>query len=740
MAAEQMKKVTGHLTCPICYEFYKKPKYLPCYHSYCEECLVKLVVQSNITCPECRKTSVIPSRGVKQLPNNFFINRLLDEVALKRKVEGEEEAKCDLCFRGDAVEVLCLDCGAFLCSRCFDNHKYSKEYHKHNMMPLNELRFKKEGITIKPKSKFALCQEHELELNFYCETCDQLVCQYCIMKDHLKHDHDTVKKVATKHRKELDKIMEPVDKMIKGLSVARRKVSNTSDKIGAQADEIDKKIDSYYEELHRRLQQQRDELKRELHEASRQKKKEVTLQLEQMEHTQAQLESIKELNGAMKNGSDQETLLVKKQAVDDVKRISDSYNKLDIQLIESVTMEFVPVEEYERSIPQFGNLFCDDVCPSNCEALLIPGMVYKGEKVNFKIVTKDQSSHHCHKGGSQVVIRAQSSRGDVTSVEVKDNKDGSYSASFVANQVGEVKLLVTIKEQQIKGSPFNVKVHGKYNTIDKPRKVVNEGGRIGESFDIAFGRDGMWAGADFSNNCVWIFDSKDELVRKFGSKGVGNGEFSCNSPLGIAFDANNHLYVTDQYNHRVQRFNINGMYLFQFGAKGSANGQLQNPLGILVHNGKLYVSEHGNHRISVFQLDGQFSHIIGSGHLSNPHYIAVSTNDQLLVANSGHDCISIFTLDGNYVGKLGTQGAGRGELSYPTGIAIDMYGFILVTELDNNRVSIFDKDGVFIHSFGSEGSDHGQFSEPHGIAISPTGDIYICDRNNKRIQIFSWTT
>ena len=108
MAAEQMKKVTGHLGCPICCELYKKPKYLPCYHSYCEECLVKLVVQSNITCPECRKTSIVPSGGVKQLPNNFFINRLLDEVALKHKVEGEEEAKCDLCVRGDAVEVLCM--------------------------------------------------------------------------------------------------------------------------------------------------------------------------------------------------------------------------------------------------------------------------------------------------------------------------------------------------------------------------------------------------------------------------------------------------------------------------------------------------------------------------------------------------------------------------------------------------------------------------------------------------------
>ena len=735
MDAEQMKKVTGHLTCPICYELYKKPKYLPCYHSYCEECLVKLVVQSNITCPECRKTSVVPSGGVKQLPNNFFINRLLDEVALKRKVEGEEEAKCDQCTRNDPVKALCLDCGEFLCNHCLEHHKYGKDSQNHNMMPLNELRSKKEGITIKPKSKFALCQEHELELNFYCETCDQLVCHYCIMKDHLKHDHDTVKKMATKHRKELDKIMEPVEKMIEGLSVARKEVSNMSNKIGTQADEIDKEIDGYYEELHHRLHQQRDELKKELHEASRQKKKEVTLQLEQMEHTQAQLESIKELNGAMKNGSDQEALLMKKQAVDDVKRISDSYNKLDTQPVQSATMKFVPVEDYKKSMPQFGHLSYGDVYPLNCEVLGIPGMVSKGKTVNFKIVTKDQSNHLCHKGGSQVVIQAQSSRGDVTPVEVKDNKDGSYSASFVANQVGEVKLSVTVKGQQIKGSPFNAMVHGKYTTIDKPSKVVNKGGRMGAPWGIAFGRDGMWAVTDDTNRCLWIFDGKDQLVRKFGSRGAGNGEF--NRPLGIAFDANNHLYVTDHNNHRVQKFDINGTYIFQFGTHGVGNGQLKYPLGIVVHNGKLYVTEHGNHRISVFQLDGQFSHIIGSGHLSNPHYIAVNTNNQLLVANYGHHCISIFTLDGNYVGKFDTQGTGRGELlSNPSGIAIDMHGFILVTEYGNHRVLIFDKDGIFIHSFGSCGSCHGQFSSPYGIAISPTGDIYISDGSNKRIQIF----
>ena len=735
MAAKQMKKVTGHLVCPICYELYKKPKYLSCYHSYCEECLVKLVMQSNITCPECKKTSVVPSGGVEKLPNNFFINRLLDEVALKRKVEGEEEAKCDQCVREDPAEVLCLDCGIFLCNYCYGHHKYSKEYQGHNMMALDELQSKKEKIAIKPKAKYVMCQKHELELNFYCETCDQLVCQYCIVKDHLKHDHDTVKVMAVKHRKELDKIMEPVRKMIDRLSIACKKVSNMRDKIGAQADDIDKEIDRYYDELHRRLQLQRDELKKELHEATKLKKKEVALQLKQMEHTQAQLESIKELNGAMKDGSGQETLLMKKQVVDDVKRVSDSYNTLDTQPIQSATMEFVSVEKYKKSLPQFGHL-CD-VCPRNCEAVDIPKMAVKGERVSLKVITKDHSGQFCKKGGSQVIILVQSCGGDVTPVEVKDNEDGSYSGSFVANQVGEVKLSVTIKGQQIKGSPFIVKVQRNCTKIDKPSKVVNEVGRLGEPWSIAFGRDGTWAVTDDTNHCVWIFDKKDQLVTKFGSKGTGNGQF--NRPLGVAFDAHNHLYVTDYKNNWVQKFETDGKFLLSFHTLGFGNAHLDLPLGITAHNDKVYVTEHrsDNQCISVFHLDGQFSHIIGSGYLKYPHYIAVNAKDQLLVAEYYHSSIFMFTLDGNYVGKFGTQGTGRGQLSNPSGIGIDQCGFILVSEGKSNRVSIFDQNGTFIHCFGLRGSEHGQFSQPRQIAISPSGDIYICDRGNRRIQIFS---
>ena len=108
MAAEQTKKkVVDHLNCRVCYEVYKNPKYLPCYHSYCEGCLKKLVQFDSegkscyVTCPDCGRTSPVPIEGVQprvqRLPNNFFINRLLNEISLKRKIEGKEDGMRPLC-------------------------------------------------------------------------------------------------------------------------------------------------------------------------------------------------------------------------------------------------------------------------------------------------------------------------------------------------------------------------------------------------------------------------------------------------------------------------------------------------------------------------------------------------------------------------------------------------------------------------------------------------------------------
>ena len=726
MAAKDVKMATDNLSCPVCYQLFKNPKYLPCHHSYCEQCLEKMQVQSKIICPECRKEVIVPPGGVKDLDNNFFINRLVDEFILKRKVEGEAEVKCDECSGEDAVVAFCPDCTMFLCHICNECHKRSNKSRGHGIVPLTELRSKKD-VAIQPKPKAMMCREHDIELLFYCETCDQLVCMYCTVKDHNGHNHDTVKKMVNKHRQELKKITAPVEEMIRGLSDTHDNIEKMRKKIRQQGNEVNKKIDQHYDGVIQKLMEQKEQLKQQVRGTVSQKEKAVTTQLEEVEYAQAEVASMKELNDAVEKSSDQEVLSVKKQVIDRMQQITDKYKKVNIPPVQRATMEFVPTKE---TLIQFG-LLCS-VDPHKCEIVGIPKYIIKGKEKTVTLITKYDNGDRCSRRGSQVSVQLG---GVNDTTQVRDNNDGSYMASFVPQQVGEVKLLVFVNGQQIKGSPYSVMVRD-YTSVNKPSKTVNNDGSMGTPWGIAFGKNGMWAVAAHCNHCVYIFDGEDQLARKIGSRGYGNGQFR--GPAGVAFDSDDHLYVVDHSNHRVQKFTIDGKYLLQFGGEGSENGKLKNPRGLAVHNHKVYVADCNNHRISVFQTDGKFHHTTGSRQLGEPHDVTVNGNNQLLVADYAHHCIYTFTLDGDYVGEFGTRGSGRGQLDHPYGVAVDLYGFILVADTCNHRVSIFDKNGNFVHCFGSEGSAVGQFQRPYGIAVSANGNVYVSDVNNKRIQVFTY--
>ena len=96
-----------------------------------------------------------------------------------------------------------------------------KQYKGHNITELVELQSEKKQVNIRPLAKSMLCPDHDLEMNFFCETCDQLVCHYCITIGHTEHVHNSVKVMAKKHRKEMEKMIEPVEEMINKFSTRR---------------------------------------------------------------------------------------------------------------------------------------------------------------------------------------------------------------------------------------------------------------------------------------------------------------------------------------------------------------------------------------------------------------------------------------------------------------------------------------------------------------------------------------
>ena len=728
MSAVEVKKAQNNLTCPICYQLFNNPKYLPCYHSYCEGCLEKMQVQSKIICPECRKEAKVPAGGVKEFATNFFINRLVDDLILKKKVAGEEKVNCDSCNEKDPVVSFCPDCNSFLCHTCNDFHKRSKMFTSHGIVPLTELRLNKD-VPIQAKPIVPLCKDHDEQLKYYCETCDELVCVYCTVKKHNGHNHDSMKNMASKHRSQLKKVTTPIVGLIQDLSGVHNNIEKMVKKIRKQGDEVNKQIDQHYDELVEKLMKQKDQVKQQVRDTVSQKEKALTTQLDEVDSTQAELVSMKELNDALEKSSDQEAMSAKKQVIDGMQQLTEKYKKVNKHPVQSASMKFTPSKD---PFPQFGS-FSAVVNLCSSEVANLPQSIIVGKKVEVTIITKDSNGDHCSTGGHKVFVQLKSFTGNVTVGEVRDNNDGSYVASFVGEQGGEVKLHVSINGQEIDGSPYSIVVRN-YQSLNLPNKIVNNNGSMGKPWGVTFGRNGVWAVVDCINHCVYVFDGQDKLVRKVGSSGSNNSQFS--DPCGVSFDNDNHLYVADGNNNRVQKFDVNGNYLLQFGGHGSGDGQLNTPVGITTHNGRVYVADTSNHRISVFQYNGQFCISFGSNQLGSPCDVVVNVNNQLLVADYSNHCIVTFTLDGHYVGKFGTQGSNRGQLKNPCSLATDVNGFILVSD-GNHCVSVFDYIGNFIQCFGSKGSSQGQFNEPRCVALSPNGSIYVSDHNNKRIQIFT---
>ncbi len=110
----------------------------------------------------------------------------------------------------------------------------------------------------------------------------------------------------------------------------------------------------------------------------------------------------------------------------------------------------------------------------------------------------------------------------------------------------------------------------------------------------------------------WFPISKEPGYRfelSWGETGSGPGDLE--APIGIVIHRNE-VFVSDSGNNRIQVFNRQGKYLRSFGREGEGMGELNRPMHMGIHDGKLYVAEYMNDRIQVFSMGGESISIIGS--------------------------------------------------------------------------------------------------------------------------------
>ena len=272
---------------------------------------------------------------------------------------------------------------------------------------------------------------------------------------------------------------------------------------------------------------------------------------------------------------------------------------------------------------------------------------------------------------------------------------------------------------------------------------------------LAFAKDGTVYVADSRNHRILHLDMKGNVLHEWGSfaDGVGTpiGDGTFNEPWGIAIAPDGSVYVTDTWNHRVEKFTSSGKFITAWGVfgQGETPDAFYGPRGLAVdEEGRVYVTDTGNKRIAVFDSNGNFLTDFGSagfdpGQFDEPVGVAIDKNGTVYVTDAWNKRIQTFT-------PVETDG----ELSFIPANQWDVYGWfgqsldnkpfiavndalhVFITDPDGYRIMEFDPDGALVRVWDDLESEN-SLGLPSGITIDNEGHVWVTDSTNNRLRRYT---
>jgi DNA-binding beta-propeller fold protein YncE len=218
---------------------------------------------------------------------------------------------------------------------------------------------------------------------------------------------------------------------------------------------------------------------------------------------------------------------------------------------------------------------------------------------------------------------------------------------------------------------------------------------------VAVGPDGSVYVTDTWNHRVQKFTADGRFLQTWGTFGQGETPEAFWGPRGIAVDDRGHVYVADTGNKRIVVFDENGVYVTQFGTEGTEPGQFNEPVAVALDDrGRVYVTDTWNQRVQVF--DNQ---------------------------ERGED---FYAID-----EWGVEGWFGQSLENKPFIAVTLDRNILVTDPEMGRVLEFNDQGEIMHAWDLNPSAPGGFSLVSGLALDSAGGLWVGDAQNQRLIHFS---
>lgn len=268
--------------CPICLEKLKTPKYLPCLHTFCEQCIQSFIDSSmldcfknhrkvSFDCPVCRNVNLPPSQNIssekwaKKLPVNHQL-LAIQESYYTETISGCE-VLCDSCRQnGEQISATlrCQQCKDNLCETCFKFiHEGVKAFSSHTFV---ELTSKKSDIDTLDDS--GNCMFHsDKPIKVFCFDHENLGCNFCLTTKH--KDCNTVlaldeiaesdlenssKSFITETKKMRDLTISVIQDTKKNINELNQKQTKILINVSKNIEDIKRVLDSLHSKLEQSLQ------------------------------------------------------------------------------------------------------------------------------------------------------------------------------------------------------------------------------------------------------------------------------------------------------------------------------------------------------------------------------------------------------------------------------------------------------------------------------------------------------
>ncbi|KAG7202390.1 hypothetical protein KM043_018707 [Ampulex compressa] len=325
---------------------------------------------------------------------------------------------------------------------------------------------------------------------------------------------------------------------------------------------------------------------------------------------------------------------------------------------------------------------------------------------------------------------------------------GSSPQAFLSHSP-IIPLVPVPRGRPVPSSTFPVTVrigHSSHSSSTKSLKIIGNDGDARDNlcrpWGVACDKEGHIIVADRSNNRIQIYRQDGTFVRRFGTHGIGPGQFD--RPAGIAVDARRRIVVADKDNHRIQVLTMEGLFLLSFGEKGCRCGQFNYPWDVAVNSEcQIAVSDTRNHRIQLFSPEGIFLRKYGYEatpsmwkHFDSPRGVAFSPDGDVITTDFNNHRVIIIDADFMNARMMGCESNnGSKQFLRPQGLVIDDEGNIIIADSRNHRIQIFNSAGNLKWKFGSYGKGPDEMDRPSGIALSPDGRIAVVDFGNNRVLL-----